>query len=1103
MTQVPRFPFVVSSANRLGTGKLISHAGDRASVAYFVSPTEAEPLLQTVPKASLKRFTLPPQTRVFFRRPGELRMRVGTILHAQETDGAYLVRFPNDDFRILLSDELETRCRLPVAEPTDYLADQVNESAFWHAGRSRFVKHVLEQRRNARGLDALISSAVEFVPHQFAAVRRVLLDPFQRYLLADEVGLGKTIESCTLLKQHLADEGIGGRAVAIVPKSLVGQWRRELSQRFKLSKHIGKTLQIIESHDVHAITHHASTATMLVVDEAHHLASWAWSTDPTEAAVFRAVQAATADLSRRVLLLSATPALRNERAFLAMLHLLDPQVHALDELDAFQNRVRLRQEIAECMATLDPRESNLFLARTLDELARLLTGDAEFDRLRSTLSAALDADVDEADPKRNEAIIAIRHHVGDMWRLHRRIIRSRRDQRTSVYLIGRSKATTVGYHCLFEERLETAVNAWRVSVSVGLLAAPSEARLQASLFARNLHESAATAPAHASELATERISSLSSGLEIPWCEDEIPLLETIVKAARVEGFPGRMERLAEFLQEHKGEGSFVVFVDRPTIADRLANTLAQRLKSTYRVLRHQVEERDWGLYLQSSANTVLVCDQLAEEGLNLQRRGTRAIHFDLPFSPNRIEQRIGRLDRFGVGTRVESIVMRRDNSDILAAWFDLLDSGLGVFQRSIASLQYVVDETLAEIWREFVDTGEIAFRDATARLQGAQGKVARELKRIRDQDALDAEEHDPLSEAELDLIDKQDFKLSLGASAAYSSWLLERLHFRRTGEEGAKDKVFAYQFCRRIDTGPNPKGRDTLLPDSDFHEACAGSIDDLPLERPATYATVPLTFDRQEACRRLTRLLRPGDPFVDGMEALLRRDDRGTCFAFWRTIPECRVASDPEPYFHFDYIVAPADEPFAQLRVDFPHANFAALQRRTWSVMPPRFVPLWLGRDWRVLSDPQLLEILEPAYQKCGGPEDRDVNLNPETWRIAAEKFDMSNWRDLCRDARRVSEATLREHAGFRSWTKKLVATVEQLAQRTFQQYRTRLSMASGAVARSLAAELDFEYAFLAAQVAAIERPDIRADSVGVVFLASSCPFPPQTSRRRDEDDRP
>ena len=61
---------------------------------------------------------------------------------------------------------------------------------------------------------------------------------------------------------------------------------------------------------------------------------------------------------------------------------------------------------------------------------------------------------------------------------------------------------------------------------------------------------------------------------------------------------------------------------------------------------------------------MLVCDRSAEEGLKLQKRGTVAIHFDLPFSPNRIEQRMGRLDRFGQGMPVQTVVLVSESSPI-------------------------------------------------------------------------------------------------------------------------------------------------------------------------------------------------------------------------------------------------------------------------------------------------------------------------------------------------------------------------------------------------------------------------------------------------------
>jgi ATP-dependent helicase HepA len=77
-------------------------------------------------------------------------------------------------------------------------------------------------------LTALSSASVEFVPHQIAAVRRILTDPIQRYLLADEVGLGKTIEAALVVRQHLIDEP-RTKVVIAVPSQLLEQWRSELS----------------------------------------------------------------------------------------------------------------------------------------------------------------------------------------------------------------------------------------------------------------------------------------------------------------------------------------------------------------------------------------------------------------------------------------------------------------------------------------------------------------------------------------------------------------------------------------------------------------------------------------------------------------------------------------------------------------------------------------------------------------------------------------------------------------------------------------------------------------------------------------------------------
>ena len=108
---------------------------------------------------------------------------------------------------------------------------------------------------------------------------------------------------------------------------------------------------------------------MLVLDEAHHPAQWAFSRDLQERGAYEALRILTKSVPR-VLLLSGTPVLHQEDGFLAMLHLLDPEAYPLDDRESFRHRVRERQAIAEATADLIDDASSLFAE---DAIVRLET----------------------------------------------------------------------------------------------------------------------------------------------------------------------------------------------------------------------------------------------------------------------------------------------------------------------------------------------------------------------------------------------------------------------------------------------------------------------------------------------------------------------------------------------------------------------------------------------------------------------------------------------------------------------------------------------------------------------------------------------------------
>jgi ATP-dependent helicase HepA len=1094
-------PFVESSENRIGIGKLVELNGGTATVDYFRSPVDKEPIKEIVRTESLSRVLLPLETRVYYRNPATHVIEVGRVLDYQKHDELYLIRFPNSKSRLIASDDLQVRCRLPITEPTDHLASQVNETAFWHPARAEFVQHLLQQHQISLGLTALLSSSVEIVAHQASAIHRVLTDPFQRYLLADEVGLGKTIEAGVLIKQFALDEPHNHQTIVIVPDALIFQWRQELIHRFHLGRMLDNAIHVVSVRNRDSIAALTPSARMIVIDEAHHLSSWAWSNNADEKATFDLVKNATDRLDRRVLLLSATPVLHNERSFLAMLHLLDPHVYPLDSVDFFKERVRLRQEIAERMADLREDESNFFLGDTLEVLSGLLSEDNEFQELGRQLSALIGEGVDEHDPRRIRLIQSIRTHVSDMWRLHRRILRSRRTESTSVYLPGRGGVRIAVYNCDNEQALANAIDAWRLTLSSALFSASNAEKDRARELARKMAELAVCEPRHVLALATDRLNTgySASVSSLPLCDGEVDSLRQIIRAAKDCDQLTKLHALLQLIGDGDNAVSYVIFANTVETADLIFEFLELRL-SAGSVLRHSSTDQKWTQFKSVHRGYVLVCDRSAEEGLNLQKRGACAIHYDLPFSPNRIEQRMGRLDRFGVGMPVQSAVLVCGGSHIHKRWFELLDTALKVFNRSIASLQYVIEESMRRVWAEFLDAGADAFTDACDRLGGDDGVVSVEFKRVRAQDELDAYDIDQFTQELADDLESNDRKLSREAPRVFTNWAICNLRFRRTGEERSRDEVFTYEFTRRIDVGRRPYGTDTLMPVDDFRRLFRDSIDDVEVQLPIRFITVPFTFDRVAAQKRSCRLLRVGDPFVDAFETFTRWDDRGVSYAFWRFMPSYHSVDDPTVFFRFDYVVSPNPDPLYDLCNRYSGASCNALFRRSRAIMRPLFATIWLDADLELVKpNDERRKMLDPCYSKHRMLNWQDFNLNRDRWNVVATVYDMALWRDRCFAARERSEKILRELSRLPELSQKCVVAATRQGDEVQQQYRSRMAIARETITTSLESDLAFERAFLDAQIDSFRYPELRVDSVGAVFLSRKMPFFQQEDEEDDE----
>lgn len=232
-------------------------------------------------------------------------------------------------------------------------------------------------------LRGLSGGRVELIPHQFYIAHEALTRHRPRLLLADEVGLGKTIEAC-LIMHGLLLRGLASRILVIVPEVLVNQWFVELRRKFNLNFSIIDA-DSLEDADVSPFEESqlclcsiktavsarwqalGSNWDMLIVDEAHHLR---WSKE--QASVEYELVETLAARTPAVLLLTATPEHHGLEGHFARLRLLDPERYY--NLEKFNKETRHYRRTAEVAGKLIKGEE--LVNAEIKYLATLISHDS-------------------------------------------------------------------------------------------------------------------------------------------------------------------------------------------------------------------------------------------------------------------------------------------------------------------------------------------------------------------------------------------------------------------------------------------------------------------------------------------------------------------------------------------------------------------------------------------------------------------------------------------------------------------------------------------------------------------------------------------------------
>ena len=402
---------LVESRDR-GFGRVRAASGRLAEVAYFDVPGPDGTITVEEDVADLRRGVLPPQTRVHWRVA--TGWEHGRVVEHHPGTGRVLVRV-NQDQRFIDDAIIVVRWRESVRDATQLLADRWVESRRFHDGRHAFVKAYAARLSAYQGMSAISSASIEAHPHQIEAVRRVLSDAIPRYLLADEVGLGKTVESGLLVRQHLLDSS-RHRALVLVPPALERQWEEEMESKFRLVSEFDSAFELWSFDDL-VDAGRQSSFSLLVVDEAHRVTERG-----ADAPEYLAL-CSLADDTEALLLLSATPLLQEPASLQRLLSLLAPGARAFSDPAAFARVLASRDEIGRYYGSVRADIAPVFLRQAVAGLRAVLADDLHLKMLLDEIDAALEP----SDEQRlTVAVRRARSHISEAHRIYSRMIRTRR-----------------------------------------------------------------------------------------------------------------------------------------------------------------------------------------------------------------------------------------------------------------------------------------------------------------------------------------------------------------------------------------------------------------------------------------------------------------------------------------------------------------------------------------------------------------------------------------------------------------------------------------------------------------------------------------------------
>lgn len=635
------------------------------------------------------------------------------------------------------------------------------------------------------------SSRTVFRPYQFRPVLKLMNSDRQRLLIADEVGLGKTIEAGLIWNEleqrtHLrrATEQRGGthfRGLVVCPAALVTKWQNEMRDRFDRHLRVldregmAELVKLFRNGDtsepfagvvslerlrragqLDELAELQPRFDLVIVDEAHYLRN-AGSRGHAAAVLL-------ADWADALIFLSATPLNLGNRDLYNLVHLLDEA--SFPDPEVFENQLEPNRHLNAVAVGLagggaDSRQGARALLDRLtrvraSEYGRITALRPEFRRLQELLRAdgplsprqraearrciaelnALAGVVNrtrKADTPDRKAV-RVAEDVAVKWTTQERAFYD--DLHGWCLQRAARSGTAAGFAAqMWLRQAASCIPAMQQRLRERFSPQQDEESVGELLYEAGVVGDAEDAPTGSAGKQAASLDGLTH--ELAEQADDLSVLHSLLRELPVDS---KFERFAQMLRDARAKGmrQAMVFSFFTRTLEYLKGRLTPEFKVEVMHGKVPPDERERIMKdFRAGAFDLLLVSEVGSEGLDFEFCNV-LVNYDLPWNPMRVEQRIGRLDRFGQRHEKIFIFNMQVPGTIETDIFQRLYTRIGVFQDSIGELEPILRGRLKELHRIVLDPRltEDQRRHQVDRIAVARVDREKDLKELNDAQAL-------------------------------------------------------------------------------------------------------------------------------------------------------------------------------------------------------------------------------------------------------------------------------------------------------------------------------------------------------------------------------